>query len=241
MSSLIADPLAPTKSPRAKTSVAPQDDTPALEAALHRTLPMARLEEQELPDCQGLRLALINADFPTGPLPPEVMHAVVAEPAYWAFCWGSGQALARYLFNEPDTVADKRVLDLGSGSGVAGIAAALTGAASVIACDTDKDAQLATLHNARLNEVTITLIDDFTCEAPFDVVLMADVLYDRSNLPLLNLAQQAAHCVWVADSRISELSEPGFKLRTTINALTLPNLGEFDEFGETKIWCSNHG
>jgi len=181
---------------------------------------MARLEEHDLPDCPSLRLALINADFPTGPLPPEVMHAVVAEPAYWAFCWGSGQALARYLFREPHIVANKRVLDLGSGSGVAGIAAALVGAANVIACDTDKDAQLATLHNASLNGVPIKLVDDFTREPPFDVVLMADVLYDRSNLPLLKLAQQAAHSVWVADSRISELSEPGFELRATINALT---------------------
>lgn len=229
----------------AKTSAAGRGDLPilkaALEGALQRTLPMARLEEQELPGCQGLRLALINADFPTGPLPPEVMHAVVADPAYWAFCWGSGQALARYLFKEPQTVTNKRVLDLGSGSGVAGIAAALSGADTVIACDTDKDAQLATLHNAHLNKVTIELVDDFTSEPPFDVVLMADVLYDRSNLPLLKLAQQAAQSVWVADSRISELSEPGFELRTTINALTLPNLGEFDEFGESKIWCCTNG
>ena len=202
---------------------------------------MAYLEEQELPNCAGLRLALINADFPIGPLPPEVMHAVVAEPAYWAFCWGSGQALARYLLAEPHIVANKTVLDLGSGSGVAGIAAALAGAAIVSACDTDPDAQLATQYNARLNKVAIRGVDDFTLEAkeaPFDVVLMADVLYDKSNLPLLKLAQKAARSVWVADSRISELSEPGFELRTTINALTLPNLGEFDEFGKTKIWCA---
>jgi len=124
---------------------------------------------------------------------------------------------------------------------VAGIAAAMAGATRVSACDTDQDAQLATRYNARLNNVAIDLIDDFTSEAPFDVVLMADVLYDQSNLPLLKLAQRVATSVWVADSRISELSEPGFKLHTTIDALTLPNLGEFDEFGKSKIWCSTDG
>ena len=206
---------------------------------------MAHLQRQILPDCKGLTLALINDDFPTGPLPAEVMHAVVAEPAYWAFCWGSGQALARHLLENPRLVVGKRVLDLGSGSGVAGIAAAMAGAATVIACDTDSDAQLATRYNAALNGVNIELIDDFTKQKsqgkikPYDAVLMADVLYDKANLLLLQLAAQAGDVVWVADSRISELNEPGFRLRRRLNALTLPNLGEFDEFGTTRIWSTD--
>lgn len=199
---------------------------------------MARLEPQTLPDCGGLQLALINADFPTGPLPPDVMHAVVANPAYWAFCWGSGLALARYLLDHPEIVGGLRVLDLGSGSGVAGIAAAMAGAKQVIACDTDNHAQLATRHNAALNTINLELVDDFTAVAPFDAVLMADVLYDKANLPLLELAQSTAKRVWVADSRIASLDSPGFELTATLSALTLPNLGEFDEFGTTRIWCA---
>lgn len=205
--------------------------------ALRRTLPMATLEHQTLPGCGALKLALINADFPTGPLPPEVMRAVVAEPAYWAFCWGSGQALARHLLANPSVVDGQRVLDLGSGSGVAGIAAALAGAREVIACDIDADALLATRYNARLNNTPVHCLTDFTTEPAFDLVLMADVLYDKSNLPLLDLARAAAREVWVADSRISELTDPAFELQTTIEALTLPNLGEFDEFGTTRIWA----
>lgn len=207
-----------------------------LQQALGRTLPTASLEEQTLPGCGALRLALINADFPTGPLAPEIMRAVIAEPAYWAFCWGSGQALARYLLTNPDIVAGRRVLDLGSGSGVAGIAASLAGARSVIACDIDQDAQLATRYNAQLNNTPIELVEDFTTGAQYDIVLLADVLYDKSNLPLLAMARAAGKEVWVADSRIRELSDPAFELRTTLHALTLPNLGEFDEFGTTQIW-----
>ena len=232
MSSLITHPGAPI-SPGDTQGIAPGK---ALEVALQQTLPMARLQHQEVPHCDGLTLALINSDFPTGPLPPEVMRDVVANPAYWAFCWGSGQALARHLLEQPEIVANRRVLDLGSGSGVAGIAAAMAGAAQVCACDTDLDAKLATRYNAQINGICIEQVDDFTAVPGFDVVLMADVLYDKNNLPLLKTAQQVSTTVWVADSRIANLDEPGFDPDTRIDAYTLPNLGEFDEFGTTQIW-----
>ncbi|MDP6186401.1 MAG: protein methyltransferase, partial [Pseudomonadales bacterium] len=65
-------------------------------AALQRTLPDAELEITRLPAVEQIQLALIKADFQTGPLPADVMHRVIANPAYWAFCWGSGLALARW-------------------------------------------------------------------------------------------------------------------------------------------------
>ena len=34
---------------------------------------------------------------------------------YWAYFWGGGLALARYLIDHSETVAQKRVLDLGAG------------------------------------------------------------------------------------------------------------------------------
>ena len=37
-------------------------------------------------------------------------------PPYWAFAWAGGQALARYMLDNPDVVAGKRVLDFGAGS-----------------------------------------------------------------------------------------------------------------------------
>lgn len=208
-----------------------------LERALQATLPMARLERCTVPQCEGLTLALINADFPTGPLPPGVSEAVIAQPAYWAFCWGSGQALARYLLANPEVVRDKRVLDLGSGSGVAGIAAARVGAAEVVACDTDANARAASALNAELNGVALRVSDDLAQCGRFDRVLMADVLYDAANLPLLEAACNHGEQIWVADSRIRSLNDPAYQLVTQIEALTLPNLGEFDEFSHTRIWC----
>ncbi len=199
-----------------------------LEQTLRQTLPDARIETVVLPDCPAVQLGLINSDYQTGPLDPEVMQAVIRAPAYWAFCWGSGLALARFLLDQPEWVAGKRVVDLGSGSGVAGIAAALAGALEVVACDTDPHARLATEQNAALNNVQIAV--QGALPARCDLLLMADVLYDRSNLPLLALAQSHAEEVLVADSRVTDLPDSSYREIGRIDALTIPNLGEFDEF-----------
>lgn len=185
------------------------------------------------------------------------MHAVIAQPAYWAFCWGSGLALAQFLLNgtpkaegnsEPNVqqtrpqtpkswLAGKTILDIGSGSGVAGIAAAKAGAARVWACDNDEDALAATAANAELNDVSLELFSDLA-DVPdgADIALLADVLYDKSNLPLLQQAQRLAPEVLVADSRINQLPDPAYDEVAQINALTFPNLGEFDEFGTTRLF-----
>jgi predicted nicotinamide N-methyase len=212
-----------------------------LEAALKRTLPMGRIEPVALPGCERITLGLINADFPTGPLPGEVMHDVLASPAYWSLCWGSGLALARFLLEDPGWVAGKSVVDLGAGSGIVAIAAALVGAASVVACDTDPDARLATTVNAGLNGVALKVAE--TLPDCCDILLMADVLYDRQNLPLLEVAQQHANEVLVADSRVTELRDPGYREVSRIDALTYPNLGEFDEFRTAHLfhWKADSG
>ena len=213
--------------------------TETLQQALRQTLPDARIEAVALPDCEAIHLGLINEDYQTGPLDPEVMHAVIRDPAYWAFCWGSGLALARYLLEKPELVAGRSVVDLGSGSGVAGIAAALAGAVAVIACDTDPDARLATAMNAELNGVQIEVREALPDRA--DLLLMADVLYDRRNLPLLNLAQAHAREVLVADSRVTALPDPSYREIARIEALTIPNLGEFDEFRTAHLFHWQEG
>ena len=59
------------------------------------------------------------------------------DPPYWAFCWPGGQAIARYLLDNPEQVRGKRVIDFAAGSGVSSMAAARAGARSVIANDID--------------------------------------------------------------------------------------------------------
>lgn len=208
-----------------------------LEASLRATLPMARIEPRQLPDCAGIELGLINADFPIGPLPADVMRDVVAQPAYWAFCWGSGLALAQFIVRHPHWVRGRQVLDVGSGSGVVAIAAARSGAALVTACDSDPDALAATAMNAAANGVSLKLLSDLgEFGGECDLLLMADVLYDRSNLSLLDRVAGLAPRVLIADSRIKVSPKDGFELIAECVARTVPNLGEFDEFRTVRLF-----
>jgi predicted nicotinamide N-methyase len=104
-------------------------------------------------------------------------------PPFWAVAWLGGQALARHVLDHPDLVADRRVLDLGAGSGLVGIAAARSGAAHVLAADVDPFCGPAIALNAELNgvHVAVTLDDLLASDPPdVDVVLAGDVWYERA-------------------------------------------------------------
>lgn len=210
---------------------------PRLTACLRRVLPAARAERTTLPDVPGLSLYLLNADFSSAALSRDEMLAVLDYPAYWAFCWASGQVLARALLDNPTWVAGRSVLDFGCGSGVAAIAAARAGASRVIACDLDPDALLATRRNAALNGVAVELAADFdSVDAPLDLILVADVLYDRANLPWLARLLARAPRVLVADSRVKDFREPHYRHLGSRTSNTWPDLDEFDEFRRVNLY-----
>jgi predicted nicotinamide N-methyase len=104
-----------------------------------------------------------------------------AELPYWAFAWAGGLALARYLREYPGAVADRRVLDLASGSGLCAIAALHAGATEVTGADPDVFAAAAMALNARANGVRIAVLrDDVLDDQPpdVDIILAADCWYD---------------------------------------------------------------
>jgi predicted nicotinamide N-methyase len=111
-------------------------------------------------------------------------HGPSPGPPYWAVAWAGGLALARHLFDRPDLVAGRRVLDFASGSGLMAIAAAKCSAAHVLAVDTDPLAVVALSLNADHNGVAIQAsAADLTADGAFDpatvdVVLASDVFYD---------------------------------------------------------------
>jgi predicted nicotinamide N-methyase len=114
----------------------------------------------------GLRRLLGDAD---GPAP------------YWAYPWAGGIALARFVLDRPEIVAGRRVLDLGAGSGLVGIAAAKSGAGDVAAAETDLNGLAAIPLNAAANGVAVRALgeDVLAGEPPaVDVVLAGDVFYD---------------------------------------------------------------
>lgn len=209
-----------------------------LTTEIRKTLPAARIVPVTLPDCSGLRLYLLAEDFPQGPLSPAEMDAALNEPAYWIFCWASGLALARRILREPGLVRGRKVLDFGAGSGVVACAAAQAGAREVVACDIDPASLAATAANADLNGVKVrTAADFFTLAEDFDLVLAADVLYDRANHPFLAAFLERAPEVLVADSRVKNLQVPPYVLCGEEDAMTLPDLNEFDEFRRVRFYA----
>jgi predicted nicotinamide N-methyase len=128
-------------------------------------------------------LHLAEESLPIWQKTEEQLGEMNVPPPYWAFAWAGGQALARYTLDNPQLLAGRRVLDLGSGSGLTAIAATRAGAASVLAADIDLMA-LAAIHlNAALNGVEVaTTGEDILAEPPepYDVVLVGDLFYERT-------------------------------------------------------------
>jgi predicted nicotinamide N-methyase len=103
-------------------------------------------------------------------------------PPFWAFAWAGGQALARFLLDRPEIVRGRRVLDVGSGSGLVAIAAMRAGAASVLAADVDRFALAAIAVNAAANDVTVGVVDEDMVGGPrpeVDLVTVGDLFYER--------------------------------------------------------------
>jgi predicted nicotinamide N-methyase len=101
-------------------------------------------------------------------------------PPYWAWVWGGGAALARYVLDNPARVAGRRVLDLGAGSGIVGIAAARAGARAMIASEIDPDGRAVLALNAAANGVAFeAIVGDLTAGSPLpaDLVLVGDLFY----------------------------------------------------------------
>jgi predicted nicotinamide N-methyase len=128
------------------------------------------------------------------------------DPPFWAAAWPGGQALARAVLDAPSLVAGRTVLDLGSGSGLVAIAAALAGAAEVVASEVDPYGRTAVVVNAELNGVgPVRVVGDLLAGEPpaVDVVLAGDVCYDREMtervLPFLALARARGADVLIGD------------------------------------------
>jgi predicted nicotinamide N-methyase len=205
---------------------------------LRRLLKGATIVATPLPLTPEIRLYLLSHDYPQEALTDEERCVLMEEPPFWAFCWSSGQVLARWIRDFQEKIEGKRILDFGSGSGIAAIAAALSGAREVIALDTDPLARVAIRTNAKLNSVTVTPADNLDAvKDDFDVILAADVLYDKNNLPLLNIFTERAKLVVVADSRVKELSEPYAKLDCGM-AVTCPDLDEPEEYRHVNIFTA---
>ena len=129
-----------------------------------------------------IRLHLAEESVPIWQKTEEALGEMNVPPPYWAFAWAGGQALARYVLDNPGLFDGRSVLDLGSGSGLTAIAARMAGAKSVLANDIDALSLEAVRLNAAFNGIVVeTSQADLLAAppAPFDVILAGDLFYER--------------------------------------------------------------
>lgn len=151
----------------------------------------------EVAEAEDRRLRL--AETPDG----EPQHL-----PYWAEVWDSGGGIATYLAQNPTTWAGKRILDLGCGHGVAGCVAAALGA-QVLFADIEPPALLFAQLNSlpyadRVRTRQLNWQRDRLSET-FDVILGADILYERAQWPFLD----AFWKMHLAANGLIILGEPG--------------------------------
>ncbi|HVM16981.1 MAG TPA: methyltransferase domain-containing protein [Gaiellaceae bacterium] len=123
---------------------------------------------------------------------------------YWAELWPSAVELARAVAARE--LAGARVVELGCGLALPSIVAVL-GGAEALATDWSEDALRFARTNAQRNGAAIETArvdwaapDALLARAPYDLVLAADVLYERRNAELLlPLLPQLADEVLLAD------------------------------------------
>ena len=138
-----------------------------------------------VPLVREISLHVAEESVPIWQKTEEELNALGLPPPYWAFAWAGGQALARYVLDNPRAVAGKRALDLAAGSGLVGIAAAKAGAAPVTAIDIDEFTEAAVALNGEANGVyvdvtTLDVLDHPAPAAPrHDVILVGDLFYER--------------------------------------------------------------
>jgi predicted nicotinamide N-methyase len=162
----------------------------------------------EPPLIPEVKLHLASEIVPIWQMTEEELQESGLPPPFWAFAWAGGQALSRYILDNPELVRGKRVLDFGSGSGLIAIAAMKAGAASVLAADIDPFAVASIRLNAEVNNVSVLVTSDNlvgTANQGWDIILIGDMCYER---PLAESIEIWIHNL-VAEGATALIGDPG--------------------------------
>ncbi|WP_051223701.1 class I SAM-dependent methyltransferase [Conexibacter woesei] len=155
---------------------------------------------------------------------------------FWAHPWPAGLALAEYLAQWPPPDG-YRFLELGCGLALPSIVAARLGA-TVLATDGVEDAIAFATHNFALNDTFAEVAridwavdgDALVARGPFDVVLAADVLYNKDNVAAAlelwpRLLGPDSHLL-LADPRRAGLRDFMLGARGTLEVVNLEELDD---------------
>ncbi len=128
---------------------------------------------------------------------------------YWAELWPSALALSEYVLENRLDFVNKRVLELGSGLGLCGIAATRAGA-QVLFSDYEFQALKMIRTNFRRNFNRLPAVELFDWRKPesdgsFDIIIASDVLYESRWLEPVNRILNE----YVCPGGFAIIAEPG--------------------------------
>jgi predicted nicotinamide N-methyase len=202
----------------------------------HRAFVVRHAHLRAVPGLEEIRLHLADEALPLWHAVQLVTDDPDAALPYWAFAWGGGLAIGRYLRDHPEAVRGRRVFDFASGSGLCAIAAMTAGASTVTAADVDPFAAAAIGVNARANHCRVTVTERDVLDEPppdADVIVAGDCWYDAGLaervLPWLRRAQASGIDILVGD--------PG---RRYLPADALIELGRYDVRTTTELEDLDH-
>ena len=205
---------------------------------------VANTRLQRPPHTPELELHLADEVTPIWKLTEEALEEIGLPPPFWAFAWAGGQALARYVIDNPEIVAGQRVIDFAAGSGMVGIAAMKAGAAEVLCADIDLFCEAAVAENAAANAVACAFTAENLLDAPPpawpQVILAGDICYEKP------LAERVL--AWLAEARAAGatvlIGDPGrsYFPRTGLTRLAeyqVPTTRELEDMAvkKTAVWA----
>jgi predicted nicotinamide N-methyase len=198
---------------------------------------------QRPPHTPEIELHLADEITPIWKLTEEALSEIGLPPPFWAFAWAGGQALARYLIDNPPVVAGRRVIDFASGSGIVAIAALKAGATDVLAADIDPFCGAALALNTQANGVAVDFTHEDLLEAPppawAEVILAGDICYEKPLaervMAWLAVAKAGGATVLIGDPGRSYFPKSGL---TKLAEYQVPTTRELEDFEvkKTSVW-----
>lgn len=198
---------------------------------------------QAVPHAPEISLWLADEITPIWRLTEEELGELGLPPPFWAFAWAGGQAVARWLLDNPTEVAGKTVLDFATGSGLVGIAAMKAGAASVLGTDIDPFCAAAVALNAEANGVSMAFTDRNLLDGPppeVDVICAGDVCYEKPMtervLDWLGQARANGTRVLIGDPGRTYFPKSGLEFLAEYRVPTTREL-EDQEIKRSSVWA----
>jgi predicted nicotinamide N-methyase len=189
-----------------------------------------------------IRLHLAEESMPIWQKTEEELGRMNVPPPYWAFAWAGGQALARYLLDNPAFLTGRSVIEVGAGSGLTAIAAMRAGAAGALAADIDPYALSAIALNAEANGVAVRTSGADLLDAPpagFDAIIVGDMFYERALaekiLPCIEAAGASGTDVLVGDPGRSYFPRERFRQVAEYSVPVTRDLEDM-EIKRTAVW-----